>query len=405
MDMDYLRKFTVVLISFYLIINYSATAQNDTETIGSYNFEIIKKIPQTSVKDQAKSGTCWSFSTLSFIESELLRMGKPEYDLSEMFVVRNIYSDKAVNYVRFHGKVNFGSGGAFHDIMNCIKKYGMVPEEVYDGIKIGEKKHIHGEMDVVLKAIVDGVITNKSKKLTPVWLDAFNAVLDVYLGKIPETFTYNKKTYTSKSFAEELGINPEDYVELTSYTHHPFYEGFIIEIPDNWSMDETYNLPIDEFIEVIDNAINNGYSVAWGSDVSEKGFAWKKGIAIVPEKELKDLTETELAKWSKLSTDEKDSKVFHLNNPVPEKKITQEMRQEAFDNYKTTDDHGMHIIGIAKDQNGTKYYIVKNSWGSNNNPCNGYLYASESWVRYKTMDIMLHKDAIPKYILKKLKLK
>lgn len=390
----------LLMLSALFIISFAGQSQ-DT----GYKFKDEIRLKTTSVKDQHRSGTCWSFSTLSFIESEMIRLGKKDIpDLSEMFVVRHCYSDKAIKTVRLHGHLNFAGGGAFHDVLYVIKNYGMVPEEVFNGLKIGEEKHVHYEMDQVLKDYVDGVIKNRNKKLSPVWHKGFEGILDAYLGEYPEKFNYAGKEYTPRKFADEIiGINPDDYIELTSYTHHPFYSKFIIEVPDNWIWGEVYNLPIDELMKVCDHALKNGFSIAWGSDVSEKGFSYSKGIAVMPDKTKEDLSDSEQARWEDLSASEKKSLLNNLEAPGKEKTITQEMRQEAFDNYQTTDDHGMHIIGLAKDQNGTKYYIVKNSWDAKN-IYDGYFYASESFVKYKTMSILIHKDALPKEIKAKLKL-
>ncbi len=368
-----------------------------------YVFTDEKDLPATPVKNQYRSGTCWSFSGLSFIESEMLRIGKPEVDLSEMFVVWHAYSDKAVKTVRVHGSLNFGGGGAFHDVTNVIRKYGIVPEEVYSGLNYGEEKHVHGEMDNLLKKYVDGVIENKNRKLTPVWHQSFDGILNSYLGEIPESFEYEGKKYTPQSFATDfVGLNMDDYVEITSFTHHPFYSKFIIEIPDNWSWDEVYNVPIDELEEIIDYSLNNGFTVAWAADVSEKGFKTSnKGVAVVPEANVEDMTDAEITRWESLSEKEKQQELYKLDKPVSEKEITQAMRQEAFDNYTTTDDHGMHIIGTAKDQKGDIFYKVKNSWGEYND-LKGYFYASKPFVRYKTMSIMVNKDAIPQNIREKL---
>jgi bleomycin hydrolase len=363
---------------------------------------MVKQLPATSVKNQYRSGTCWSYSAISFLESELLRLGKDTFDFSEMFCVRSCYEDKAGMYVRYHGNKAFGSGGAAHDVTYVFKNYGIVPEEVYNGLVIGETKPIHGEMDAVLKGYLESVTKNANKQLTPVWFKGFIGILDAYLGSVPEKFRYKGKEYTSKSFQESLGLNLDDYVELTSFSHHPFYSKFILELEDNWLMDEVYNLPLDEMMQVIDNSIMNGYTVVWGSDVSEKGFSWKTGVAVVPEKATQETAGLEKDKWEKLSDNEKDKLLYKFEKPIPEKVITQEMRQLEFDNYQTTDDHGMQITGIAKDQNGTKYYYVKNSWGTDGNPYIGYFYASESYVRLKTMDLMVNKNAIPKDIRKKL---
>lgn len=283
-----------------------------------------------------------------------------------------------------------------------LKNMEWFPEEVYSGLNIGEEKHIHGEMDAVLKGMIDKVIENKNKKLTPRWHEAFEGMLDAYLGDIPETFTYKSKTYTAKSFGDELGINAENYVYITSYTHYPFYDKFILEVPDNWSWKGFYNLPLDEMIQVMDNAIENGYTIAWAADVSEKGFSWKNGVAVVPDEDIEELDGMEKDKWDNMSKKDRQNVLYSFEKPVKEKIITQELRQEAYDNYTTTDDHGMNITGMAKDQNGTKYYVVKNSWGDKNHCYDGYFYASEAFVRYKTMSILVHKDALPKAIAKKL---
>ncbi len=388
-----------------LFLGSSILAQDEAgKKEEGYVFTLKKEVKTTPVKDQYRAGTCWSYSGLAFVEAELLRMGKAEFDLAELFVVRHTYNDKAEKYVRMHGELNFGGGGAFHDVFSVIKKYGIVPEEAYKGLNYGEPNHVHGELDAVLKGYVDAIIKNENKKLSTAWLKGYNGILDAYLGELPEEFTYEGKKYNPKSFSQSLGFNPDDYIDISSYTHHPFYEQFILEIPDNWAWEHVYNLPLDEMMQILDNAINNGYPVCWGADVSEKGFKWTKGFAVIPEEDRPDLDGLEREKWEKLSAREKESLLFTLDNPVPEKKITQELRQEAFDNYQTTDDHGMLICGIGTDQNGTKYYYVKNSWAESNK-YDGYFYASESFIRYKTMDIVVHKDAIPKDIKKKMGIK
>jgi len=398
-------KLKILLSVFVLALfsSFSLFAQNEDDN--GYEFNTIKRLDATSVKNQYRSGTCWSFSGISLLESEMLRKGKEAVDLSEMWIVRHAYSDKAKKYVRFHGNLNFAGGGAFHDVTNMIEKNGIVPEEVYSGLEYGTEKHVHGEFDAVLKGYVDKVIENKNRKITPVWHKGFDNILDVYLGEQPKSFTYQGEEYTPKSFAEEfVDLDMDDYIELSSYTHHPFYSKFILEVPDNWAYDEVYNLPIDEFMEVMDNAIMNGYTVAWAADVSEKGFSWKNGVAIVPNEDIENLDGMERDKWADLSEEERKERMYSFDKPVPEKEITQEMRQKAFNNWQTTDDHGMHITGIAEDQNGTKYYIVKNSWSDDGHIYDGYFYASESFVRYKTMDIMIHKDALPEDIEEKLEL-
>jgi bleomycin hydrolase len=385
----------------YLSNLFAQKSEEKKSDDSTYHFTMIKQLKTTPVKNQYRSGTCWSFSGISFIESELIRMGKGEYDLSEMFVVRNAYKEKADKYIRMHGATNFASGGEFHDVINCIRDYGIVPEEAYKGLLEGEKGHVHGEMDAVLKAMLDAVMKNNNKQLSPAWKKGFDCLLDAYLGDYPNSFTYKGKTYTPKSFAAELGINPDDYIEIGSYTHHPFYTKFILEIPDNWVWADIYNVPLNDFERILDNAIETGYTIAWGSDVSDKGFVWKKGIAIVPEKDVADLSDLERGKWDKLSEKEKEEQIYNGK----EKTITQEMRQHAFDNYNTTDDHGMHIVGIAKDQWGNKFYYVKNSWGSENHIYNGFFYASKPFVLMNTTSIMINKKALPADIAKKLGIK
>jgi bleomycin hydrolase len=398
-----LKFLSVGLLAAGLAFSASAGVKKDEKKKEAYQFSDIKRLPATSVKDQHRSGTCWSFSGLSFIESEMIRMGKPEVDLSEMFVVYNCYSDKAKRHVRMHGNFNFGGGGAFHDVTYVLKNYGIVPEGVYEGLNYGEEGHTHGELDAVLNDYVTAVIKNRNKKLTPVWHKGFDGILDSYLGEKPEKFEYEGEEYTPKSFAKDfVGVNADDYIEISSYTHHPFYEKFIIEVPDNWLWDEVYNVPMNEMMEIMEKALMDGYTIGWASDVSEKGFMYRKGIAIVPETETKNMSDSEISKWESLSKTEKAAKLSGDAGPVKEKVITQEMRQVAYDNYKTTDDHGMHIVGIAKDQKDNKYFIVKNSWADDSNKYNGYFYASYPFVAYKTMSFMIHKDALSKEMKNKL---
>lgn len=371
---------------------------------GEYVFTPVKELKITPVKNQSRTGTCWCFSTMSFLESELLRQGKGEYDLSEMFIVSHSYKDKADKFVRLHGKLNFAQGGSFEDVLYAWKHYGIVPESVMTGLQYGEEQHAHSEMESAATAYVNAIIKNRNGKLSPVWKKGFDGIIDAYLGELPETFTYNGKEYTPMSFAKELGINADDYVSLTSYTHHPFYSKFAIEVEDNWRWADSYNLPLNEFMEVFDNAINNGYSIAWGSDVSEKGFT-RNGVAVVPDIKTMETAGSDQDRWVGLSRAEKDAEIRKmLEKPCKELTITQEMRQKDYDNYQTTDDHGMHIYGIAKDQTGKKFYMVKNSWGTDNK-YKGTWYASEAFVAYKTMNIVVHKDALPKAIKAKLGIK
>lgn len=400
------KYFLSVLLACSLLLSYASAQDEVTDSNKGYIFTPVIEIPATDVKDQHRSGTCWSFSGLSFIESEMIRMGKPEVDLSEMFVVWHCYSKKAEKYVRMHGNTNFGPGGAFHDVTWVMKNYGMVPQAAFTGLAIEEDKPVHNEMDEVLKSHVEAIVKNKNKKLSPAWHDSFDDLLLNYLGQLPEKFDYEGKEYTPLSFVNDyMDINPDDYVEIGSFTHHPFYEKFIIEIPDNWLWDEIYNVPLNEMIEIMDYALENGYSIAWGADVSDKGFASKKqGVAVVPDVDITEMDDSELSKWENLSETEKENELYKLDGPGTEKEITQAMRQIDFDNYTSTDDHGMHIIGVANDQNGTPYYIVKNSWGDYNDH-EGYFYASKPYVALRTIDFMVHKDAIPKSIAKKLGIK
>ena len=368
-------------------------------------FTVVKENPITSIKNQNQAGTCWCYSSLAFIESELLRMGKGEYDFSEMFIVHNTYLDRADKAVRTHGDVSFAQGGSFYDVIYGMEAFGLVPEEeMRPGVMYGKELSNHNELSAVSDAVVAAIAKGKHRSLQvspdgqPLWKKAIEAIHDIYLGERPETFTYNGKEYTPKSFYESFGLNADDYVSLTSYTHYPFYDSFVLEIPDNWRWAKSYNLPIDELMEVFDNAIMEGYTIAWGSDVSEKGFT-RMGTAVLPdETAATDLQGSDMAKWLNLSEAERK------NTPMPataQKWCTQEERQLAYDNWETTDDHGMQIYGIAKDQNGTEYYMVKNSWGEAGT-YKGIWYASKAFVRYKTMNIIVNKNAIPKDIRKKL---
>lgn len=381
-----------IVICFLMVSTLAINAQTITNKEGSkYQFTKVYDVEATSVKDQNKSGTCWSFSTLSFFESELKRMGKGEFDLSEMTVVRNAYVQKAIKYVRTHGTINFGAGGAFHDPLNNLRDFGMMPESAYPNTLSASVKLDHGEMDKVLKAYVDA-IAKSDGEITSSWLVGYNGILDAYLGKHPETFTYNGKSYTAKTFNDYLGLKPDDYIDLTSYTHHPFYQKFMLEIPDNWSWDGIYNLPIDEWMNIMEYALSKGFTIAWGADVSDKGFSHKNGLALMPETD-----------WENMSKNEKDSIWLR---PCKQRTITQDMRQKDFDNFLTTDDHGMQITGMFKDQKGTKWFKVKNSWGlGHGNECGGYFYASENYLRLRTMNFLVHKDGIPQESKNKLGIK
>ncbi|MGB0881696.1 MAG: aminopeptidase C [Vicingaceae bacterium] len=420
-----MRKITITL-SLALITSASVAQNNDIAKVnlpkesavndtlknkegGHYFFEIIADNDATGVKNQNRTGTCWSFSSLSFFESEVMRTSGKKVELSPMYIVRNAYLGKAENYLRMYGTFNFGPGGAFHDIPWVIEKYGIVPMSAYKGLEYGEEEHNHSEMEGMLTSMVK-VLAKKpqNRKLTPNWKKAYMGVVDAYLGDIPENvedfkFDVEGKEYNPKTYAKELGLDMSDYVSLTSYTHHPFYSSYVIEVPDNWALRSSYNLPLEEFMSVMEEALKNGYTFAWGADVSEKGFSFKNGLAIVPEDENTIKVKGRDNKHFSDAGAEKLADCF--DEPVKEKVITQEMRQIGFDNQTTTDDHGMHVTGLVKDQKGTKYFIVKNSWGMKHNDLDGYFYASFPYVKYKTMNIQIHKDAIPANIKKKLGIK
>jgi bleomycin hydrolase len=373
---------TALVFVFASPQNNRADDKTEKETESEFDFTVVMQLDACSVKHQASTSTCWSFATNSFLESELLRMGKGNFDLSEMFIVRHIYPQKALNYVQLHGNSTFGPGSLSGDLMRTLAEHGAVPESVYDGKFIGQSRHNHQEMDAVLTAMLDAIIANKGKRLSPAWREALEGVLDAYIGPIPESFEYQGKTYTPSSFLLSLGIEPTDYVELTSFTHHPFDSTFALEIPDNWAHNQYRNVSLEELMAALDSALEKGYTVAWDGDVSEKGFDKKEGIAILPRLDWDDKTE-----------DEQDDTCKKME---PEKEVTQELRQEYFENYATTDDHLMHIVGIASDQNGTKYYITKNSSGIKDRGHDGHVYMSEAYVRAKTIAILLHRNALPK---------
>lgn len=377
-------------------------ADTPKDSVAGFEFKDIVTIPVTSVKDQNKSGTCWCFASTSFFENEIRKAKGDSLDLSEMFTVRHCYADKADRYVRTYGKINFAAGGSALDVPYVWKKYGVVPEEVYNGLNYGEDKHVHGELDAVLSAYVQAIVRNPNRRISTAWRQGLEGVLDAYLGVLPETFTYKGKTYTPKSFAQSLGISPDDYIGLTSFTHHPFYEPFILEVSDNWLWGEYQNLPLNELRAVVDNALANGHTVVWAADVSEDGFKWKDGVALMPKgKDEGDMTDTELSRWVKLSDKERASDKYNFNGPVEEITVTQQMRQEMFDRQETTDDHGMEIVGIAKDREGNLYYKVKNSWDTNQ-IYDGFLYVSMPYFDAKTLNIYVNKKVIPADIAKKL---
>jgi bleomycin hydrolase len=302
---------------------------------------------------------------------------------------------KADIFVRLHGEGNFSQGGLAMDVTHIWKEFGMLPNEAYDGLTIGDSLPVHGEMEAVLRGYVDQVIKNPNRKLSPVWKQGFMGTLDAYLGEVPSEFIYQGSKYTPQSFAKDLGLNPDDYVSVGSFTHHPFYEEFLIEIPDNWLWSSIENVPLDEMMEVLDHALENGYTVCWDADVGERSYDWKRGVALMPSTEIEDLSGLERARWDELSAAEKQALFYDFSTPKKERSISQEDRQEMFDNYQTTDDHLMHITGTARDQDGNKFYLVKNSWGTANHIYQGYHYVSEAYMRAKTIFFMVHKDAVP----------
>ncbi|MDR1516599.1 MAG: aminopeptidase [Dysgonamonadaceae bacterium] len=396
-----MKRTTLILAAALFALSAFAQEKKD-----GYSFTTVKENPITSVKNQSSSGTCWSFSGIGFLESELIRMGKGTYDLSEMFIIRKNFEDKAKKYIRTNGHLNFAAGGSFADVFEAMNDYGLIPDADYRGLNYGTDIHKHGEMDNALSAYVKSIRENKNGTLSTAWYRGFQGIVDAYLGQVPETFTYNGKSYTPASFRDMLGLKASDYVSLTSFNHYPFYKTFIIEVPDNWRWAESYNLPLDELIQVIDNALEKGYTVAWASDVSEMGFT-RDGIGIVPDENAPENAGSDQARWLGLSVNERNSQLqtkIYKGENIAEKNVTQEMRQTAYDNYQTTDDHGMLIYGIANDQYGKKYYMVKNSWGETGK-YKGLWYVSEAFVRYKTLNLAVNKQALPKNISSKLGVK
>lgn len=388
--------FAAVLIALAATSNVSAQddlinkvkANQSANSKEAFKFTDVINLENTSIKDQGSSGTCWSYSGNSFIESEMIRMGKKPIELSQIFTARNAYIEKGKMYVKMHGAVTLGEGGAFHDVMNMYKKYGTVPQSVYTGLQEGQTRNNFSEMSKMNESLLASIV--KNDKLSDKWVSAYTSVIDTYLGEAPTEFMYEGKKYTPKTFADQVvGVKAEDYVEISSLKEYPYYSKFVLLVPDNWSFDQVYNVKMDELVETVDSALKNGYTVAWAGDVSEKGFSWKNGVAYVPEVDFTQMTA--------------EQKADMFNGPKAEKKVTEDERQKAFDNYETTDDHGMHITGIAKDQNGKEYYIVKNSWGLSND-YKGYMYMTKEFMKYKATAIMLHKNAVPKAISKKLAL-
>lgn len=402
-----MKKITLSIIAFAVVTSlnaqfgYTEPVKNAPDS--DYLFTKISKLDATPVENQGYTGTCWSFSALSFFESELIRMGTASPDLlSEMYVVRKAYESKAEKFIRMDGKINFSQGGAFHDIPYVIRKYGIVPQEVYQGLNYGSDTHNHSEMFAALDGIVQGVLKNLGEshgQLSTAWKTAVNSVLDAYLGADVKEFEWKGKKYTPKSYAQAIGLDMDQYVSLTSFTNHEMNKKCLLEIPDNWAWGESYNVSLDDLYSAAEYALKNGFTIAWGADVSEKGFSFSNGLGIVPEDPSTiQVSGKDNKNFSDAGADKKSNA---FKSPQKEMIVTPENRQAAYDGKTTTDDHGMHIVGLFKDQNGTKYFLVKNSWGTSNYP-EGFLYVSENYFKYKTINIYLHKDGLSKDMKKKL---
>lgn len=399
-----IKKFLVLGLA---AVALSASAADDdvvSPDSTGFKFTDVKVVKCTSVKDQNKSGTCWCFSGNSFFENEILRATGKEIDLSEMYVVRKCYEEKARKFLRMYGSTVFAEGGSLLDVEYVMRHFGAMPEDAYTGLNYGETKHNHKELIKVLRAYIDAIVAVPNKKLSTAWFEGYTGILDAYFGKLPETFTVGNKSYNAQTYAESLKLNLDDYIAFSSFTHHPFYQPFALEVADNWLWGTYENVKLDELQQIVDNAIEKGYSVVWAADVSEKGFKWRKGYAILPKaRNEKDLDGTELSRWVQVSDSERERMLTEVNGPVEEITVTQELRQEMFDNQETTDDHGMVIVGKAVDQIGNKYYKVKNSWDTNQ-LYGGYFYVSMPYFRAKTIGIYLNRAAVPSSILSKLKL-
>ena len=398
-----MRKTLVVALFALLAIGANAADKKEGATSNKPVFTVVKQIPITSIKDQNRSGTCWDYSTLSYFEAEILKKTGKTYDLCESFVANKTYMERAIQVVRFHGDCQFAQGGSAYDVLHTLETHGICPESAmpFPGSLYGDSLNNFNEFFSLLEPYVNGIARNKANKISGQWKQGLQGILDAYLGKCPETFTYEGKQYTPKSFAASLGLNWSDYVTITSYTHHPFYSQFAVEVQDNWRFPLSYNLPMDEMMRIIDNAIMNGYTVAWGGDVSESGFT-RKGLAyMVDGKKVESMKGSDMAHWLGLSAAKKKDIIDSLGVNVPEVVPTQQQRQERFDNWELTDDHGMLIFGIAKDQNGKEYYMVKNSWGETGD-YKGIWYMTKNFIAANTMDYMVNKNAIPKDIRKKM---
>ena len=366
-------------------------------------FTTIKENPITSIKDQNRSGTCWDYSTLSYFESEILKATGKTYDLCEAFVANKTYMDRAVQVVRLHGDCQVSQGGSAYDVLHVLKNQGICPEDAmpFPGSLYGDSLNNFNEFFGQLEPYVAGIAKSTANKISSQWKVGLQGILDAYLGQCPEKFTYEGKEYTPKSFAASLGLNFDDYVTITSYSHHPYYTQYAVEVQDNWRNPLSWNLPMEDMARILENAVMNGYTVAWGGDVSEPGFT-RKGLAyFVDTKKAEGLSGSDMARWLKLSPAKRTNLIDSLGCKVPELEPTAEQRQQRFDNWELTDDHGMLIFGIAKDQHGKEYYMVKNSWGETGD-YKGIWYMTKNFIVANTMDFMVNKNAIPADILQKM---
>ena len=396
-----MKKKMILAAAALLAATLPSFAQKDV-TPDDLTFTTVKEAPVTSMKNQHRSGTCWCFSALSFLESEVIKakgLKEEAYpDFSEMFIVRNAYHDRVIKYVRLDGKMNLAAGSDFGDVLEVVRTYGLMPQKAYSGMNYGYDLPVQFELDAALHGYADAILKNPNRKLTPAWQKGFDGILDAYLGEIPEEFEFEGKKYTPASYRDEMGVNPDDYVGFTSYTHHPFYTQFAIEVEDNWRWSMSWNVPLDEYMAIIDYAVENGYTVLWGGDVSEKGFSRSNGTALLLVDETLDTSGSDQERWT--------GKNGRPDAPkgIREAEVTQESRQESFDNKTSTDDHGMHLYGIAKDQFGNKFYLIKNSWGETGK-YKGVWYMSEAFCKEKCLNFVVNKNAIPKDIKKKLGIK
>ena len=392
----------LLLVAAAVMVSATIFAQ-DKVTLGAYELTSIVENESTCVKDQHRSSTCWCFCTIGMIENDIIKSGKGTYDLSDMWIVRNSYFDKIVKYVRMHGQLNLSGGGSQQDVINAARNYGLMPEEAYPGNEYGTEGHVHAELDQILYGFAQSVIKNRNGELSTVWKNALNGILDAYFGVSPEKFEYKGKEYTPMTFAEEVGFNADDYIYMTSYTHHPYFTYFALEVQDNWAGALLYNVPFEQYQELMQDVIKNGYSISWAADL-DKGFKHAKGLALYPDVDVKNMVGSERARWEKMNQKEKRS-IYDYEQVVKEKIVTEQEHQRMFDVYDTTDDHGMLLTSLYKDQNGTVYFKTKNSWNVENSAANGWLYTSAPYIRAKTMSIMFNKKALTKNMMKALELK